>query len=77
MERQLAVKIPGCPPGSLPSLFGFNKSAAFLAAGNANGDVYVFDAQSGERMAHMKVRQTIREGDPNGWSTMLVIALGS
>mmetsp|Transcript_4246 Transcript_4246/g.7218 ORF Transcript_4246/g.7218 Transcript_4246/m.7218 type:complete len:389 (-) Transcript_4246:20-1186(-) len=54
MERQLAVKIPGCPPGSLPSLFGFNKSAAFLAAGNANGDVYVFDAQSGERMAHMK-----------------------
>eukprot|EP00976_Prorocentrum_cordatum_P085386 1186063-Prorocentrum_minimum.AAC.2 len=56
MERQLAVKIPGCPAGQQPSLFGASPSGAFVAAGNANGDIYVYDTVSGERMCHCKVR---------------------
>mmetsp|Transcript_21529 Transcript_21529/g.47227 ORF Transcript_21529/g.47227 Transcript_21529/m.47227 type:complete len:395 (-) Transcript_21529:329-1513(-) len=79
MERQLALKVPGCPPGQQPSLFGASPSGAFLAAGNANGDLYVYDTDSGERLCHCKpgrVSAPVRAAAINEECTHLLAVYG-
>jgi WD40 repeat protein len=57
-ERVVAIKVPGCPPGCEPSLFGMTPSGDFLVAGNASGDTFVYDAATGTRVVQLKVPPT-------------------
>ena len=55
-ERAVAIKVPGCPPGCEPSLFGVTPSGDFLVAGNSSGDTFVYDAATGSRITQLKAR---------------------
>jgi hypothetical protein len=49
-------QVPGCPPGCEASLFGVTPSEDFLAAGNASGRAFVYDAHNGTLVCQLKVR---------------------
>mmetsp|Transcript_6626 Transcript_6626/g.8993 ORF Transcript_6626/g.8993 Transcript_6626/m.8993 type:complete len:128 (+) Transcript_6626:1-384(+) len=57
------IKVPYCGGTNIRSLFGFTPSGDFLVAGNAAGDLYVFDSFTGGKVCtlkHEKVSAPVR-----------------